>query len=633
MGWIERLCETYDACMSVVGERIEGEPVLIPVAHSTANAQIEVYVSESGEFIEASIIEKNGHNEVTIIPATEDSDTRTGQNAPHPLHDNLCYVAGDYVKYTADDKRMQYHGTYMDNLKKWVDSEYGCNYLVSVYEYLKKGCLIKDLIEHEVLTIGSDGFLAENENKIHNLSQTSAFVRFGVIDSAGEIIKGWEDKELYALYEKYYIPQAGYYDICFASGLMEKCAVKHPKKLRNPGDKAKLISGADKDGFTFRGRFSKKEQAVSVGYVASQKAHNALRWLIQRQGYKRDGSTIVIWNIPTNATNISYDDFSVPDVYADSYNAYKNADIEVPDTGKEVARDISLAIHGYNTSISDDSRIIMMSVDAATQGRLAIEYYHEFSGNEFLENLKNWHKKASVMRLIKDFNTGQYVYTETAPSAREIALAAYGTDRGGYLAADDVIIKNTVKRILLCIMGLSKSIPKDITRKVLEKLERPQAYSSYVWNNHIYPVAQALLKYEGYFDKGEAKMDPVKERSLVWGKLLAVLDEAENRAMYITGKSVTDDRLTNAKKVWNKFVHRPITAYEQTYRIVLQAYMKRLPRETREYFEYELNKNIVRLQELNGFNNEPLKPEYLVGYQEQKFLMRNGKKKEEKESA
>ena len=34
----------------------------------------------------------------------------------------------------------------------------------------------------------SDGYLSETENKIHNLPQTSAFVRFGVIDSAGEII-------------------------------------------------------------------------------------------------------------------------------------------------------------------------------------------------------------------------------------------------------------------------------------------------------------------------------------------------------------------------------------------------------------------------------------------------------------
>lgn len=629
MGWIERLCETYDACMCVAGERIEGEPILIPVAHSTANAQIEVFVSEDGDFIDASVIEKDGLNEVTVIPVTEDSATRTAGNSPHPLHDKLCYVAGDYVRYTDDDKRMQYYKEYMDFLKKWVESEYSCSYIMGVYKYLEKGCLIEDLERHGILVF--DDFLHLSEEiKIHNLPQSSAFVRFGIIDSSGEAVKGWLDKELYALYQKYYIPQVGYDDICFASGLQEKCTIKHPNKIRNSGDKAKIISGNDSAGFTFRGRFSTKEQAASVGYVASQKAHNALRWLIQRQGYQKDGSAIVIWNIPANTEKICYENFGIPDVYSNSYYAFNNnEEIGMPDTGQETAIDIRRAIYGYNSSITDDSRIIMMSVDAATQGRMSIEYYHEFSGNEFLDNLRKWHGNAAVMRLIKDHETKEHIYTLSAPSAREIALAAYGTDRGGYLGADDIVIKNAVKRILPCIIGLNKNVPKDILRSVLQKLERPQAYNAYVWNNHIYPVACSLLKYEGYFNKGESEMDEAKERSLIWGRLLAVLDEVESRAMYFTGKNITDDRLTNAKKAWNKFVRRPMTAYEQIYRIVLQAYMKRLPRETREYLEYELNRNIIRLQELNGFTNEPLKPEYLVGYQEQKMLMKNGKKKEE----
>jgi len=632
MGWIERLCETYDACMCVAGERVEGEPVLVPVAHSTANAQIEVYISENGEFIDASVVGKDGHNEVTIIPVTEDSATRTAGNSPHPLHDKLCYVAGDYVHYTGDDKRTQYYKAYMESLKKWAESEYSCSYIIGIYKYLEKGCLIEDLEKHGVLAF--DDFLSLSEEiKIHNLPQSSAFVRFGIVDSSGEVVKGWLDKELYELYQKYYIPQVGYDDICFASGLREKCTIKHPNKIRNSGDKAKIISGNDLAGFTFRGRFATKEQAASVGYVASQKAHNALRWLIQRQGYQKDGSAIIIWNIPSNVGDISYEDFGVPDVYSNSYYAFNNTEIEMPDTGKETAIDICRAIYGYNPSITEDSRIIMMSVDAATQGRMSIEYYHEFGGNDFLNNLRKWHEKAAVMRLIKDYETKEHIYTLAAPSAREIALAAYGTDRGGYLGADDDVIKNTVKRILPCITGLSKCIPKDITRAVLQKLERPQAYSTYVWKNHVYPVACSLLKFEGYFYKGEENMDAVKERSMIWGRLLAVLDEAESRAMYFTGKNITDDRLTNAKKAWNKFVRRPMTAYEQIYRIVLQAYMKRLPRETREYLEYELNKNIIRLQELEGFNNEPLKPEYLVGYQEQKLLMKNGKRKETEETA
>ena len=39
------------------------------------------------------------------------------------------------------------------------------------------------------------------------------------------------------------------------------------------------------------GSFLKKE-AISVGYETSQKIHNALRWLIQKQAYKQNGQTI-----------------------------------------------------------------------------------------------------------------------------------------------------------------------------------------------------------------------------------------------------------------------------------------------------------------------------------------------------
>ena len=44
------------------------------------------------------------------------------------------------------------------------------------------------------------------------------------------------------------------------------------------------IKQNDENGFSYRGRFQNKEQAISIGYDFSQKMHNALRWMIQRQG-------------------------------------------------------------------------------------------------------------------------------------------------------------------------------------------------------------------------------------------------------------------------------------------------------------------------------------------------------------
>ena len=96
MAWMKRLAETYDLYQDLAGIVKDGQPVLLPVSHSTINAQIEVTLNEAGEFVMGKVVEKG--DEVTIIPVTEDSAARSSGVAPHPLCDKLCYVAGDYSK-------------------------------------------------------------------------------------------------------------------------------------------------------------------------------------------------------------------------------------------------------------------------------------------------------------------------------------------------------------------------------------------------------------------------------------------------------------------------------------------------------------------------------------------------------
>lgn len=104
MGWIDMLSRTYDLCSDLVGEEINEDPILLPVAHSTANAQIELTVDMEGNLVSAltGTVEKNGRNEITVIPVTEDSAARSNGNFPHPLCDKLCYAAGDYSRYTGE---------------------------------------------------------------------------------------------------------------------------------------------------------------------------------------------------------------------------------------------------------------------------------------------------------------------------------------------------------------------------------------------------------------------------------------------------------------------------------------------------------------------------------------------------
>ena len=54
LGWIQMLEKTYDACESIVGKKVNEDPILLPISHSTANAQLEVTIDMDGNFMPES---------------------------------------------------------------------------------------------------------------------------------------------------------------------------------------------------------------------------------------------------------------------------------------------------------------------------------------------------------------------------------------------------------------------------------------------------------------------------------------------------------------------------------------------------------------------------------------------------
>lgn len=95
------------------------------------------------------------------------------------------------------------------------------------------------------------------------------------------------------------------YKLCAVPGKRERLVLSYRKyggyflssfqKIRNEGDGAKLISSNDSQNFTYRGRFVSKEEAFAVGNETSQKIHNALKWIIRKQGTFFDTLAVVTW--------------------------------------------------------------------------------------------------------------------------------------------------------------------------------------------------------------------------------------------------------------------------------------------------------------------------------------------------
>lgn len=278
MGLLQRAIETYDASAALAGVYREGHEPLAPIGHVLTSANIEITLNAQGGFETARKVEKNEPK--ILIPVTEESGGRTSGIAAHPLCEQLKYVACTNV---------QAHKSYLAALRAWMESPHGHPFLPAIFTYVMKGTLLSDLTKGGVLDLTEKG---EYNEKL--------LVCWRVLGIDGEEPACWKNRNLFAAFEAYYggLLAAREEVLCMVEGKGEPAALQHPKGIIPINGNAKLISANDGSGFTYRGRFLDEKQAATVGYIASQKAHNALRWLASEQGVREfSGKRIFLcWN-------------------------------------------------------------------------------------------------------------------------------------------------------------------------------------------------------------------------------------------------------------------------------------------------------------------------------------------------
>jgi CRISPR-associated protein Csd1 len=333
----------------------------------------------------------------------------------------LQYVAGDYIALGGDvtvgfsKNPQEPFQNYLSQLAAWINSADSHPKAKAIYEYVSKGTLITDLIRGQCLFLDDKQQLLKKWDKdedapaifkILPAGQTTeaAFIRWRV-ETPGELVTAtWEDHNLMSAWIRFYNQRESIKGLCMVTGETVALATQHPSGIRHGADKAKLISSNDSSGYTFRGRFTDSEgaQACSVSSEVSQKSHNALRWLVQRkQAYRFGDQVFVSW-----AKSMQ----DIPDLFADTYALLGVEPEEVDassigDVGQVFAKRLSRKIAGYQANITDSSNIIVMGLDSATPGRMAITFYRELESSEFLARLEQWHKQfAWHQNFSKDVN-------------------------------------------------------------------------------------------------------------------------------------------------------------------------------------------------------------------------------------
>lgn len=597
LSWISDLYLTYESNLGQVAKDLDEKAVLLPVAHSTQNAQIEVVINDKGDFLSADKVDKS--DAVTVIPVTEDSATRSSGNTPHPLEDKLIYIAGDYMQYTGIDNNDKYE-KYLSQLKDWNESAYSNFQVNAIYTYLSNAVLIQDLIKYKVLE-EEQGQLTDA--KIEGIAQKEAFVRFRVEPVTAQYIGRekavYKDANLFNLYTQYYVSTQGKVDLCYASGKFIPCSIKHPAKVRHSGDKAKLISANDSSGFTYRGRFSDNLQIASIGYETSQKAHNALRWLIGKQGFSIGEMVIVAWEIsgksiisPTQDTEESF--------FGDEYEAFEF-------TNDTYARKLKLAARGYQQSLSTIDSVVVIGLEAATTGRLSVSFYKKMMSSDFMDRILEWHSTCFWKhRYKKDEASGSYYWFVGAPSPKDIAVAAFGDK-------NEKLIKSTVERLLPCIIDKRK-IPKDIVKAAVVRASNPNGFDNKYMYNKAVSIACALVRKSRFDYKGEewemALDRENRDRSYVFGRLLGAAQKLEEVALFYSGEQ---SRSTAAERFGQQFVRRP----GKTWKIIndnLRPYTAKMKAMGKTWYVKELQDIYELIDEEDFKKQEPLSEVYLLGY-------------------
>ena len=630
MSWLQKLHDTYESCK---GREPEGSASLMPTSHTTQQAQIEIVLDGNGQFRRAVVLEKS--LATTLIPCTEESGGRTGKKpVNHPLCDKLQYLAGDYLKFGGEvtsgfaKDPEQPHRDYLSSLSKWTASACGHPKLDAILNYVRKNSVVADLARSGVLHLDSTNSALLKEwpgeksqtPAIYKVLaagqiQEDAFVRWRVELGDDPHSATWTDEGLMTAWTAHYQSTQTKRGYCMVTGQETALAVQHPAKLRHGGDKAKLISANDNSGYTYRGKFINSDEAVGVGFVVTQKAHNALRWLIARQGYRNGNQVFVAWELAGKPA---------PNLFASTFESFGGEPAawtfegSGTNAGQAFALKLKSAILGYRTKLDPKDLVMVIGLDSATDGRMAITYYRELNGSEFLDRIEAWHSKLAWHQ-----NFGKDSHFIGTPAPRDIVEAAFGR------RVDDRLLNSTIERLLPCIVD-GQVIPHDLVLATFRRASNRAAFKPnerWEWEKCL-GIACALFK--GYYTERNYQMALDQDRTTrdyLYGCLLAIAENIESSALYVAGEK----RDTSAARLMQRFADRPFSTW-RTIETSLVPYKARLRAQRGPLLfkrEQLLDDTMVKFKADDYVSDEPLTGEFLLGYHCQRHDLRPPKPKTE----
>ncbi|MDO5062149.1 MAG: type I-C CRISPR-associated protein Cas8c/Csd1 [Peptostreptococcaceae bacterium] len=642
MGLFQNLCHIYDILAEQKAEN------LLPIGFSKQNVQIEclLYADEEDIVLDEAKVITDKKDMPTILPVTEDSAGRTSKPAAHPLFDKLCYIGKDYMRYCDESQfnqrqlteRQKMFGLYQKELESFLASvredqgknaEYDVKKvekLLSVlHRYLTQKNIIEDLAEWDVLTI-TDGKLKVEENKektallkvLPKAEQGEAMIRFCIQLGEDESREIWNDVDVWKAYLSYISKKEGKEDWCTITGQRAKIAEKHPRYIRMPGDGAKLISSNDNINYTYRGRFIEPTEPNAISYLASEKMHSALKYLIKNQGFSIDNKVFLHFQshheysirIGQNEDDFDWEEERTPGERLDL-------------TNEMGANRMTDAMLGRGKASDLPKTITTVILDAATPGRLSVLYYNELPDSLFAERIRLWRERSRWENWFfapdssddgskgSSERKGRFVKKDEEPTLWSLIEGTVGKN------ADDKLKKEVYQRILVSMVQ-GQPIPKDLMRMSVRRASQTMSMDPLEWRKQLGIACSLYRNYYWEKEKYEMELDYTKkDRSYLYGRLLAVADKIERDALYTKGDDASSaKRTTNAWRYMVSFSNHPY----RTWNIIFNAinpYMSQLEQKNPAkamYYQKEIADIYALFEENDYQSNLSLEGSYLMGF-------------------
>ena len=668
MSWMQKLYRTYNEIEKNPNLSDLEKEKLAPLWHSPQTAHIQITLGGDGKFLGAKVLTDKP---IIMLPVTESSEGRTSGLAPHALADSLQYIAKDLgltyqkevitetegkngkKKKTKTKQEDLIFNLYADQLDKWcatIDNKK----VLAIQKYVHKGTVLADLVKEKVIPVDDNGELLTNwiekENKDKQKPELfnvltkeqgkfeirKALVVWSVQIPGDSIPETWKDKEVQQSWGNYY-QQTLKSQFCTVTGDEQKIRESHPAKLLYSGDKAKLISSNDKEGFTYLGRFEEANQATTISAEVSHKAHAALRWLIDRQTTARNNEQVTIaWAISCTpvpspmkdiSSEIDWDNLDLsavenPDEFSSQASSEQPSLDWSVNIGRAAAQIIKKKLHGYQAELKEHEQISLIMLDSATPGRMALTYYQEFLPADYFANLDawiddfSWYQRYSIEVPNGEKTDKRTQWRFVPPSPYSIADTVYGK------SLSDTLKKQLYARLLPVIAGgTSVPIPEDLVQKSFQAACNPNGCENWEWQRNI-GVACALYKgwRARHHDLSQRRTYPMsldtqnRSRDYLYGRLLAVAENTESYALYLAGEK----RATTAERYMQRFAEHPFATWRNI-ELALKPYQERLRNNGKDTGAQAIGE-IMELFATDDFTcDDKLSGEFLLGYHCQKM--------------